>query len=309
VQKRVSHRVWWWRASIRSGLSCCLMVVGVCWFAVALQIGQAQAYTAEFSKAAICTLEGEAALYVLELTLSPQSGESVSAGATLTLSGEASVPVAFAVASSPALLPNPDVASGLGAAGTGKNSIPSYTFTSNAATVVPRTIYWSASFSSSAIAECAGLPEVTYRTTARTVVVTPAVSVEQPSVAPPPVSMPAPPSVQVSIHARRHALAARKTVSYAISCTTSCSGISRYDVSIVRRHASPVAVPSLDAEMPVSIGGAAGGDQQLTHRYGGRALRLLERLLGARAVLKVQISVNVRGSSGGSVQAHATASL
>ncbi|HEY4810444.1 MAG TPA: hypothetical protein VIH71_05230 [Solirubrobacteraceae bacterium] len=77
------------------------------------------------------------------MRLEPANATSVTAGAPVTFSGESNQALTFSVASSPALLSSPDVDSG-----TGSQSEVFYRFTSTKATAIPRTIYWTASFTS-----------------------------------------------------------------------------------------------------------------------------------------------------------------
>lgn len=300
-----------WRRRVPRWLFGLLAAIGA--FAYAGQpIVEAQS-TAESSDA-MCLLDSFAELEGLEATLRPPSGATVQAGATVTLSGNPSVPVSFAVASSAALLSSPDIASGPGLVTPGKEGGSIYTFSSPAVTAAPRTVYWAASFSSSAVPGCAGAPSMTYTTAARTLTVTPAPSTEAPPATlppstPGPTSPVVPPALQVSIRAPSRVLGAHSTVSYVVQCTASCHGSSVYRVLVERGHARTEAVRALDVKIPVSISGASGGRQQLAHRYSGRALKLLKKLVREGVVLKLQISVDVTGTSAGVVQAHASTSL
>lgn len=76
-----------------------------------------------------------------EMALLPANGSTVSAGTSVTFSGESSRPLTFDIASSEALLSSPDIDSGLG---TQSGSL--YEFTSTKAAATPRTVYWRASF-------------------------------------------------------------------------------------------------------------------------------------------------------------------
>ena len=77
------------------------------------------------------------------LPLEPANGATVPAGTPVVFSAESLLHNAptFNVASSPSLLSSPDIDSG-----TGSQSGVFYRFTSTKATVIPRTIYWTASF-------------------------------------------------------------------------------------------------------------------------------------------------------------------
>jgi hypothetical protein len=94
------------------------------------------------SPALICSsaieADGAAASAML---LEPANGAAVPAGTPVTFSGKSSNALAFSVASSQALLPSPDVDSGMGV-----QSEAFYKFTSSKATATPRTIYWTASY-------------------------------------------------------------------------------------------------------------------------------------------------------------------
>jgi hypothetical protein len=77
--------------------------------------------------------------------LAPPEGADVPAGTIVTFSaesGRASMPLTFRLASSPTLLSNPDIASGAGT----QELTATYWFTSTAASALPRTVYWAASF-------------------------------------------------------------------------------------------------------------------------------------------------------------------
>jgi hypothetical protein len=74
---------------------------------------------------------------------SPANGATVLVGTPVAFSGESGQALTFNVASSPALLSNPDIDSGPGSLQAGTSL---YTFTSTRATATARTIYWDASF-------------------------------------------------------------------------------------------------------------------------------------------------------------------
>ena len=113
-----------------------------------------------------CFNASEANLISLESSLSPASNAFVQAGMPVTFSGSSGAPVAFAVASSPALLSSPDIDSGAGMLQPGTSS---YTFISTKATVTPGIlIYWDASFSNATLTACEGVTPTTYTTSVRT---------------------------------------------------------------------------------------------------------------------------------------------
>jgi hypothetical protein len=130
------------------------------------------------SPSSICFGASQANLGVLEASLSPVNGATVSAGSPVIFSGHSESMPTFAVASSAALLSSPDIDSGQGSAqpqpsSSGPPVVYAYAFSSTKATAAPGTVYWQASFSSAGIAECAGLTPSTYTTAVRTLTVLP----------------------------------------------------------------------------------------------------------------------------------------
>lgn len=156
----------------------------------------AKAYTAEPSPWAVCGAASASNLGVLERSLSPVSGTSVSQGAQVTFSGLSSVPVTFSVASSPTLLSAPDIDSGSGVQQTSSTGESTYTFTSTKATATPGTVYWTASFSDAGLAGCIGQPATTNMTTVRTLTV---VAVPTAPAAPQAPPAPTPPTASVTL--------------------------------------------------------------------------------------------------------------
>ena len=75
--------------------------------------------------------------------MGPPDNATVQVGAPVTFSGEANHPLTFNMASSAALLSNPDIDSGPGSLQPGTSL---YMFTSTKATATPETIYWDASY-------------------------------------------------------------------------------------------------------------------------------------------------------------------
>jgi len=113
-----------------------------------------------------CFNSSEADLLSLERSSSPAINTYVQAGTPATFSGNSSVPVTFAIASSSALLSSPDIDGGLGTLQPGTST---YTFTSAKATVTPGIlIYWDASFSNATLEDCKGMTPKTYTTAVRT---------------------------------------------------------------------------------------------------------------------------------------------
>jgi hypothetical protein len=252
----------------------------------------------------LCQYQANADLGVLERSLSPANGATVSAGSPVTFVGSTPT-LTFAVASSTALLSSPDIDSGPGSAR--PEPSPSgtlYAFTSTRATATPGTVYWDASFSTTGLTECNGQPAQNYTTQPRTLTVLPApISTPAPAVAPP-----APVQVRISAPASFHL--AHPIVLYRIRCTASCSGETYYKAFVVRRHARTGRAPKLGlGPEPVSIVLAAGGGQQVTHRYTGGALRTLASILRAGGVVELKISVKVTDASGDVVRAQRTARL
>jgi hypothetical protein len=121
-----------------------------------------------------CFLDAEANMATLEHSLRPGGGATVEQGSPVLFSGRSESALSFQIASSTAGLENPDVDSGAGAEEppTGPGELLTYAFTSGVASATARTVYWTASFSSSGIEDCSGEPEHTYRSAPRALVVT-----------------------------------------------------------------------------------------------------------------------------------------
>jgi hypothetical protein len=259
-----------------------------------------------------CYNDSQGVLGGLEASLAPANGASVQAGAPVTFSGNASTPVTFAVASSPALLSNPDIDGGPGSAvpiSSGPSPTYTYMFTSTKATATPGTVYWDASFSSANLVECAGQPPNIYTTPARALTVLPA-PVSPPPTPPTPPPPAEPPPLQVGIGVTGSFHLAHPAVTYRISCTASCSGETYYQALVVRRHRKAVLAPKLDlGREPVSVTTAAGGDEQFTYVYSGSLLRMLRTIARTGGVLELRIAVKVTGASGDVAQAQHTAQL
>ncbi len=260
-----------------------------------------------------CYNDSQGALGRLEASLTPANGTSVQAGAPVTFSGNASTPVTFAVASSPALLSNPDIDGGPGSAvpiSSGPSPTYTYMFTSTKATATPGTVYWDASFSSANLVECAGQPPNIYTTAARALTVLPA-PVSPPATPPTPPPPAEPPPLQVGISVTTSSFhLAHPTVTYRINCTASCSGETYYQALVVRRHRKAVLAPKLDlGREPVSVTTAAGGDEQFTYVYSGSLLRMLRTIARTGDILELRITVKVAGASGNVARIQHTALL
>lgn len=148
--------------------------------AVAAVASPAYAITKGLSPEDICV--GELPVFELAkqrtMLSAPADGATVVVGSPVTFSAESGLnwPLTFEVASSPALLPSPDVDGGPGSVAPGTAI---YTFASTKVTATPRTVYWAASFTR-ALNGCTG-PPVTYTTPARALIVLPATSAPTPT--------------------------------------------------------------------------------------------------------------------------------
>jgi hypothetical protein len=147
-------------------MAVCLATIGISVGALAGSASQAHALTYGFEPWVICANNKQAAeVDTRNMPLEPANGATVQAGTAVTFSGESSYALTFDLASSSALLASPDVDSG-----TGSQSGSFFRFTSTNATVVPRTIYWTASFTFTP-GECEG--PSTFTTPVRTLIVAP----------------------------------------------------------------------------------------------------------------------------------------
>jgi hypothetical protein len=254
-----------------------------------------------------CFDESFADMATLRASLVPAEGAAVPVGAPVTFTGNARAPVTFAVASSPTLLATPDIDSGLGSAQPALGE--GYSFTSTKTSAKPGTVYWDASFSTAGFKECEGqTPKIETTQPRALTVLAPAVpAVLSPTLAPPVVQIP---PIQVSIDLPRSVHLSGATLFYGVRCSARCSGATSYEVYVVRRHNRAVHVSRLDLNSyPVSIVDEPGGEQQITHEYAGRLLRMLERIIHAGDVVELRISVKVTGASGNPAQARRTARL
>jgi hypothetical protein len=109
----------------------------------------------------------------VEESLRPAEGALALPGSTVRFTGRSRAPLGFQVASSKAALASPDVDAGAGTeeAPAAAGDLPRFSFLSTAAAARARTVYWTASFSNSAIVGCTGQPAQTYTTIARKLVV------------------------------------------------------------------------------------------------------------------------------------------
>jgi hypothetical protein len=88
-----------------------------------------------------CVNISQANLSALERSLAPTNGATAQVGALVTFAGNSEVPLRFSVASSPALLSNPDIDSGPGSAqpfSSREPNVDTYTFTSTRAAITPK---------------------------------------------------------------------------------------------------------------------------------------------------------------------------
>jgi hypothetical protein len=115
-----------------------LVILGALASAASFTTGPAQALAPWFT----CFNDSQAEASSLLLP-SPLNEATVLEGTPVTFSGESPYALTFSVASSPALLSNPDIDSGPGSLQLGTSL---YTFTSTKVSTAPRTIYWAASF-------------------------------------------------------------------------------------------------------------------------------------------------------------------
>jgi hypothetical protein len=166
-------RRWWLRVSVIGGA----MVIAT----GAVTAASAHAYTAGPAEEWVfCSSEEIAALGTVENFLRPANGSTVVAGTPITFSSDSSQPLSFAIASSEALLLTPNVDSGPGSPSPPPPSaagLQLYSFTSTKATATAGTVYWQASFSTGAMAHCAGEGQ-TEKAAVRTLTVLPPSSSE-----------------------------------------------------------------------------------------------------------------------------------
>jgi hypothetical protein len=226
----------------------------------------------------------------------------------VTFSGATEAPVSFAVSSSPAGdILDEGLGSALPVAEAGAQPIYTYNFTSMKATATPGTIYWHASFSNATLTPCIGLSARVLQTNTRTLNVLPAPpSAPQPEASPPV----EPPDLQASVASSGGFHAGHPVVAFRVRCSTTCAGSTYLQALAVRPHTTPQRVSKLDfGPVSLAIPSASGGSELFTHRYRGRSLRVLDRLLRAGGVLEIRLTARVAAVSGAVAVAHSTARL
>lgn len=127
-------------AAIATGIGALALVVSACAITALASVAYAFEYGTSHELACIANQRG-AEVVAREMSLEPANDATVTAGTPVTFSGEPKHALTFNVASSPALLSDPDIDSGAGS-----QSGSFYEFTSTKASATPRTIYWTASF-------------------------------------------------------------------------------------------------------------------------------------------------------------------
>jgi hypothetical protein len=119
-----------------------LLLLGGWSIAMGISPSSAQALTYGGSSWVTCSNNAQAAeVYARYMPLEPANNATVQAGTPVTFSGESKYPLTFNVASSEALLASPDIEAGLGT-----QSGAFYKLTSTKAASAPRTVHWTASF-------------------------------------------------------------------------------------------------------------------------------------------------------------------
>ncbi len=272
----------------------------------------AKAYTVEPPPPwEICGADSQAALAVLEYRLAPPDGSTVLAGSPVTVMGGTEAPVSFALSSSPGLDLGGLLDEGPGSASPqaepGLQPIYTYSFSSTKATATPGTVYWRASFSNATLTPCVGLPASVLQTSIRRLIVLPA-----PAPAPQPETPSPIPPVQlgVSIESGGGPPHGHRVVTYRVRCTASCQGDTYFQAVAVGRHARHRRVAGLDfGPVPVSMPGATGGSELFVHRFRGRSLRVLDRLLHAGGALEIRVTAKVVSASGDDAVVHGSARL
>lgn len=266
----------------------------------AISASNARGYEATPAPWAICSGTAVADQGVLERSLTPTEGATVSAGAPLTFSGRSEAPLTFSVASSPQLLGITDIAGGLGVLQPPGNSTegPAYALTTTAP-AQPGMLYWSASFSTAGLSSCAGVSPTTYTTQVRTLTVVPAVASSAPTRQTPQVQRTATLIPEVEIKAPSHLRLTRPHLLYRVRCTASCAGTTSILAFVAHRGRKQLKPePALDlAPEPVSIAAPGGGVLRLSRRYTGRALGLIRNILKAGGSVELQISVAVNSAN------------
>ncbi len=118
------------------------------------------------------------------------------------------------------------------------------------------------------------------------------------------------PHLSLSVGPSARLRARNATLAYEVTCSLSCTGTTTATVWIIRGHGRTVPAPQLDpAPMSVSIAPASGGSEQMTHRYRGRALRRLRRVLGSGARIELRLSAEASDPEAGVAVAQGAAKL
>lgn len=247
-----------------------------------------------------CSGNIAAAKTVLEVRALPAEAATVTAGSPVTFSAPSTVPLTFAIASSPSLLANPDIDRGLAQPSGSENM---QTFTSLKAGSAARTVYWTVSFQSEELPECSSFAFGPSSIPPRTLLITPDTSVAPQSVAP---QTPQVSDLRATIsQTRKDALA----VEFGVRCNASCAGTVSYVAIVVRRGRS-IRVPALDfGPHGVSITNPAGGMESFSRPYARVALRELKRLIHDHSALRFLVTASVRNVSGNVAIARATLPL
>ncbi len=306
IRKLVRH----YRGLVTLAITAPFVVLGTLAWVVMGSISSAHGYVpAPYLN---CVNNSQANLSALERSLAPTNSATAQVGALVAFTGNSEVPLRFSVASSPALLSNPDIDSGPGSAqpfSSREPNVDTYTFTSTRAAITPGAIYWDASFSSATIAECSGLTPTTYTTAIRTLTILPAPALPAPT--PPTSPSPGePPHLKVDISVTGSFHLAHPAVTYRIHCTAGCSGETSYQAFVLRRHARVIRASKLDlGSEPVSITAPAGGAEQFTQIYSGNMLPMFRAIARADGILEFRITVKVTGAPGNVARAQRTARI
>jgi hypothetical protein len=193
------------------------------------------------------------------------------------------------------------VDSGQGVFEQSSTSGPMYSFTSTKATARAGNVYWTASFSTAELPECAGQAPQTLTTRVRTLTVVP--------VPPVPLQEASPVAVEATISVARGFHLRHPVVAYGIHCTVTCSGTTDYEVVILRRHKRASRVSRLGRAPTAFAIGAADAGWQFSERLGASAVHLLKRLLHERDKLAFQLTVSATDLSGEVMHAARTVPL
>jgi hypothetical protein len=231
--------------------------------------------------------------------VTPVNGAEAQAHVPATFTAESQSPVTFDVASSEQGVSKADIDSGHGSAGAGSLATK-YTFTSSRATAQAGTIYWAVAFTAS-LPDCGGESR-TFFTPTRTLQVRPSPESAPTEWSPPTTSTS---HLRVGISAANVLHVGRPTVSYSIECTSSCTGHTRVQAWLVRRHRKAARAATLDfGPRGVSITNPAGGHERFSKRYQGRALRQLRSMLRGNGQVKLEVTVTAKDASGDPATAH-----